>query len=72
MMRKKQIMKHIDIAIGNVNKEIQFNTDRGGVFARGLAGEGYHGGYRDALRDVVLLLNDVIPNRDYWRDEEAE
>jgi len=37
-----------------------------GHYARGLASEGYNGGYRDALSDVLLFLNGVRPNRNGW------
>jgi hypothetical protein len=39
--------------------------------AAGLASEGYNGGYRDALDDVMLALNGVQPNRHHWWDEAA-
>lgn len=40
------------------------------IFSEGLASEGYAGGYRDALEDVLLLLNNVTPRRrDYWDTE---
>ena len=43
----------------------------GGKYAAGLASEGYSGGYRDALYDTILLLQDVQPRRrQYWNDED--
>ncbi len=69
-MNKKQAMARIDITIGNVKNAIVDNTNRESVFSVGLAGEGYKGGYLDALRDVSLLLNGVIPNREFWWDGE--
>lgn len=43
---------------------------RGGIYGRGLASEGYAGGYYAALQDVLLALRGVAPcNRPgYWRD----
>ena len=35
---------------------------RGGPIAAGLSAEGYDGGYRDALRDVLALLDGVPPS----------
>lgn len=68
-MKRKQIDKHIDIAIRNINKRISDHRERGGIFAKGVAGEGYNGGYRDALYDVQLLLNGVVPNRsEIWKE----
>ena len=68
-MNKKQIFSFIDRASKNVNKEITAHANRGGKYASALAGEGYNGGYRDALQDIILLLNDVIPNRQGWWDD---
>lgn len=50
-----------------VHAEILGNASRGGMFAKGLASEGYAGGYRDALSDVLLLKGGTIPDRrGYW------
>lgn len=35
-------------------------------YATGLASEGYVGGYRDALSDVILAMNGVRPDRRGW------
>ena len=67
-MISKKNERAINNAITKVNEEIAFNS-LGGFYARGLATEGYAGGYRQALQDVLLLLNDVQPNtRTYWTD----
>ncbi len=68
-MATKGIKRRVVTAIGRVNKEIRGNAEEnGGLYARGLAAEGYAGGYRDALDAVMLLLNDVEPgdDRGYW------
>lgn len=57
----KGIIRKLKKVLENVDKEI--NSHDGGFFSRGLASEGYAGGYRDALYDVMLALNDVKPNR---------
>lgn len=54
-----------------VENDIRGQTQRGGslkdqFFASGLAGEGYDGGYRDAIDDVLLALNGVTPRRNGW------
>ena len=54
----------------NVNNEIKNYINRDSLFSRGLASEGYNGGYRDALNDITLLLNGVVPNRNHWWDNE--
>lgn len=49
-------------------REIAANSQ--GKFGAGLASEGYAGGYRDALDDVLLVLNRVMPRRrGYWLGE---
>ena len=55
-----------------VNEEISGFTWRGGIYAKGLASEGYNGGYRDALNDVLLALNGVKPNRQNWWDKDVK
>ena len=66
----KSIKRRIDAAIDGANREISFNA-QGGKIAAALASEGYAGGYRDALQDVILLLNGTEPmdRRGYWRNE---
>ena len=45
-----------------VREAIKIATNQNSLYSRGLASEGYNGGYRDALSDIILLLNDVYPN----------
>lgn len=65
------IKKKLCRAQERVAAHIGRSTDQSSLFSRGLSGEGYDGGYRDALADVLLLLNGVFPcNRpEYWREE---
>ena len=70
-MNKREAMKLISKARKEVEKDISGHASRGGIYARALAGEGYSGGYRDALDDVTLLLNGVIPNRRFWWERDA-
>lgn len=65
------IKKQLKIARRGVSRLIAEHASRGGRFAGGLAAEGFDGGYREALDDVQLALNGVMPNR--WRElAEAE
>ena len=67
------IKKKLAIAQKNLLREMSAFAERG-FFARGLANEGYHGGYHDALSDVILLLNGISPkhrNRHYWEKQEG-
>lgn len=65
----KGIKRKIRIAIGNVDFRISASAKSGGIFASALASEGYNGGYRNALLDVLLLLDGNCPckNREFWR-----
>lgn len=58
--------KLIEQALDAASREVEGLAASGGKYARGLAGEGYTGGYRDALRDVLLVLDGVVPNRNNW------
>jgi hypothetical protein len=51
-----------------VDQEITGNGSSGDKFARGLANEGYAGGYRQALEDVEAMLRHGYPGdpRRYW------
>jgi len=61
------IKRALDRAQTNVQKEIESSAKSGGKFARGLSGEGYAGGYAQALADVQIALNGGKPcTRGYW------
>ena len=62
----KGIKRLIYIVLVNIEREIHNTAAAGGLYARGLSSEGYNGGYRDALNDVLLALNGGIPRRNYW------
>ena len=62
----KGIKKAIYKALLNVDDEIKGYAERG-LYAAGLSAEGYAGGYRDALHDILLALNGTTPDRrNYW------
>jgi hypothetical protein len=61
----KGIKRKIKTVLNRVNNEISSYASRGKV-AAGLASEGYNGGYRDALYDVVSALNGRDPERNGW------
>jgi hypothetical protein len=49
----------------------EINGQGRGKYAAGLSSEGYAGGYRDALDDVMLALSGIRPKRrNYWQDAE--
>jgi hypothetical protein len=63
----KGIKRKLAIARRRVSEEIRGLRQGGGIYASGTASEGYSGGYRDALDDVLLALNGVTPQRrGYW------
>jgi hypothetical protein len=68
-MRIEAARKRIKEASRKVSKEISDLASGDSIYAGGLAGEGYAGGFRDALLDVLLVLDGVEPNREYWRSE---
>jgi len=68
----KGIKKDLYKAIENVNESITNSAGRGGAYARGLASEGYNGGYRQALYDVIAALNDVPNCRSRFWPTKAE
>ena len=60
------ILRLINIALENIGSEIRSTRNESSLFSRGLSGEGYNAGYRDALHDVINALNGVTPNRHGW------
>ena len=64
-MGDRGIKRKLDMARANVSHVISGQAAMG-KYAAGLAGEGYNGGYRDALDDVLLALNGVTPRRHGW------
>ena len=71
-MKKTQIIKTIRMARTVAEREIG-GVAAHGFYGAGLASEGYSGGYRDALDDVLLLLEGgTLPcRRDYWTTEDG-
>jgi len=66
----KGIKRKLDRVREKVSREIEGFAKRGGLYAGAMAAEGYNGGYRDALDDVVLALNGITPQRhNWWREE---
>ena len=68
-MRVRHTIKTIGIARERLSREIAGLRGDGSKYAAGLATEGYAGGYRDALDDVILVLNGVRPERRGWWGE---
>lgn len=51
-----------------VKAEIRANHSSGGLHARGLSGEGYAGGYLQALSDVLLALDGVVDGNSRYKE----
>lgn len=70
----KGIKRKIRRAQIRIQKEINDTASSGDLYARGLASEGYAGGYLAALSDVLLALNGSMPcvRPDYWRDNKFD
>jgi len=67
----KGIKRKLYKAREKVNREISGHAQRSSI-SGALASEGYSGGYRDAINDVILLLNGVNPRRRDYYDEWTE
>lgn len=65
----KGIRRKLDKVRERVIREIRGTRDIGGKYAAALSGEGYFGGYRDALDDVGLALSGITPRRHGWWQE---
>lgn len=67
MTSKSKIAK----AIERVNHEIAASINQDSLFSRGLACEGYLGGYVQALMDVRGILRGIQPSdfrtREFWK-----
>jgi len=63
------ILKKLDVVSRNLRQEMDPGPDAG-KFMRGLAYEGYLGGYRQAILDVELALRGGHPTtRGLWDDK---
>ncbi len=62
----KGIKRQLHRVISNVNKTISNSIDRNCMYSRGLSSEGYNGGYRQAINDVILALNGQKPTTNSW------
>lgn len=68
-MRKPEALKRIRAANKRVADSIRRDTDPKNLYSRGLASEGFEGGYKKALDDVLLLLTGggALPDtRGFW------
>jgi hypothetical protein len=63
-------LKAIKRAAKRARTNISDVAKRGGLYAGGLASEGYAGGYLQALEDVALLLRGIKPPNtwEFWND----
>lgn len=52
-----------------ITLSIRSSVVPGNKYSGGLASEGYQGGYRDALNDVLLFLGGTRPHGEFWKDE---
>lgn len=62
----------IKTALRIVRKDVQTRiaaqTDQSNLYSRGLAYEGYNGGYLQCLNDIEQALNKVKPGTVYWNN----
>lgn len=65
--RPKGIVRKVRRARDRVSALMERETDRSSRYSAGLASEGYNGGYRQALDDILLVINGVTPTtRRFW------
>lgn len=69
-MTKREAVALLKRARAAANQRIKNDASSGGIYAKGLSGEGYAGGYLHAIDDALLLLeSDTIPDRGFFRGE---
>lgn len=69
MARRRNFRSYLKRALAAVNHDIQISTDPNNKFSKGLAREGYKGGYADALMDVLQAMDGFTPDRrGYWEE----
>lgn len=66
----KGIKRLLATAMENVKRDMEAPVDRMSAYSVGIAEEGYKGGYYDALSDVMLALNGVVPDRKSWWEKQ--
>jgi hypothetical protein len=63
----KGIYRKLDVVLENISREMQ-QDDSPSIYSRGLRGEGYLGGYRQAIWDVKVALGGGVPStRGLWK-----
>lgn len=69
-MRLRDFFPRLEAAMRSADAQIADHD--GSKFGRGLASEGWHGGYAEALRDVDAMLRHGSPSDrpGYWRQPE--
>jgi hypothetical protein len=68
----KGVTRKVQRARRRIQAQIASSINGDDKYSRGLAYEGYNGGYMQALDDVLLALNGANPNRNGWWDEKDE
>ena len=66
-MTKKQLLKRISLARRAAQNEMNEGARGGGMFAHGLASDGFLGGYVAALDDVGLVISSGYPGNQHER-----
>lgn len=61
-------LRRLQAVLDSVNRDITATVSDGGKFAGAMVSEGYRGGYRDAIQDVMMYLHGTEPQdrRGYW------
>ena len=65
----KGVKRKVQKALEAVEEEMA-DSSHDSFYGRGLASEGYNGGYRDCLHDIQLALEGITPSRrGWWKDD---
>lgn len=68
-MRARELRKLLSLVAMEAQAEISATAASGGKYARGLSSEGYVGGYREAIYDVIAMMDHGEPadQRGFWQ-----
>lgn len=72
-MRSRELRKLLFLVAREAQAEINASAASGGKYACGLSSEGYVGGYREAIYDVIAMMDHGQPadQRGFWQRARA-
>ena len=72
-----RLRKRVSAALKAAELDLLNNNGGADMYTRGLSGEGYAGGYLQALRDVLMVIDGIavshnINYNNFWKEENNE